>query len=116
MIIASKQTIRKACRGTKLGNGGKCNHKGPMMKKKMKKKMNEMENRVSKVEKKVQSVAKGGKPSIYIKPSKRGSFTAWCKKQGYGGVTTECISKGKNSNSTAIRKKATFAANARKWN
>lgn len=56
------------------------------------------------------------KSGIYIKPSKRGSFTKWCKNQGYGGVTSECIRKGKNSKSSAIRKKATFAANARKWN
>lgn len=60
-------------------------------------------------------LAKGGKPRIHIKPSKRGSFTAWCKKKGYGGVTSKCISAGKNSSSSAIRKKATFAANARTW-
>jgi len=53
---------------------------------------------------------------IHIKPSKRGSFTAWCKSHGYGGVTEECIRKGKASSSTAIRKKATFAKNARGWN
>jgi len=23
-----------------------------------------------------------------------GSFTAWCKRQGYKGVTVECIKKG----------------------
>ena len=91
MIIASKQTIKKACKGSKLKKGGKCRKGGILME-------------------------KGGKSGIYIKPSKRGSFTAWCKKQGYGGVTGACISKGKNSNSTAIRKKATFASNARKWN
>jgi hypothetical protein len=43
-----------------------------------------------------------------------GSFTAWCKSQGYGGVTSECIAAGKRSKSGAIRKKANFAANARK--
>lgn len=46
---------------------------------------------------------------IHIKPSKRGSFTRWCG----GNVTEECIRKGKNSPNTAIRKKATFADNAR---
>ena len=52
---------------------------------------------------------KGG--SIYIKPSKRGSFTRWCG----GKVTNECIQKGKNSSNPAIRKKAVFAQNARKF-
>jgi len=55
------------------------------------------------------------KSTIYIKPSKRGTFTNWCKKKGYGGVTSDCIAAGKRSSSSAIRKKATFAANARKW-
>lgn len=52
---------------------------------------------------------------IRIKPSKRGTFTAWCKRQGYSSVTLACIAKGKRSKSAAIRKKATFAGNARKW-
>ena len=52
---------------------------------------------------------KGG--SIYIKPSKRGSFTKYCN----GKVTNECIARGKHSPSAAIRKKATFAQNARSW-
>jgi len=56
------------------------------------------------------------KSGIHIKKSKRGTFTKWCKSQGYSGVTTECIAKGKKSKSSAIRKKATFAGNARKWN
>ena len=55
------------------------------------------------------------KPDIYIQPSKRGSFTAACKRWGYNGVTNECIQKGKNSKSPAMRKKATFAESARKW-
>ena len=50
---------------------------------------------------------KGSK--IHIKPSKKGSFTSWCG----GKVTDECIRKGKNSDNPAIRKKATFADNAR---
>jgi len=115
MIVASKQNVQKACRGKKLGAGGKCPHKGPMMRKKMKKKMKEMETRVSKVEKKVQSVKKGGKPAIYIKPSKRGTFTKWCNQHGFNGVTTECINAGKKA-SPAIQAKARFAQNARKWN
>jgi hypothetical protein len=52
---------------------------------------------------------------INIKPSKVGSFTRWCKTKGHNGVTEQCISQGKNSNSSAIRKKATFAKNARGW-
>ena len=52
---------------------------------------------------------------IHIKPSKKGSFTKWCKNKGYDGVTNKCIQEGKNSNSKAIRKKAIFAQNARKW-
>jgi hypothetical protein len=30
-------------------------------------------------------------------------------------VTSECIARGKNSSDPAVRKRATFAANARKW-
>ncbi len=48
---------------------------------------------------------------IHIKKKNRGSFTRWCG----GNVTNECIQRGKNSSNPAIRKKATFAANARKW-
>lgn len=52
---------------------------------------------------------KGSK--IQIKPENKGKFTKYCK----GKVTQECISKGKNSKDPKIRKRATFAANARKW-
>ncbi len=52
------------------------------------------------------------KNKIKIKPSKRGSFTKYCG----GKVTNKCIQKGKKSKNPATRKKATFAANARKWN
>lgn len=48
---------------------------------------------------------------IHIKKKNRGSFTKWCG----GNVTSECIRRGKNSSNPKIRKKATFAANARKW-
>lgn len=51
------------------------------------------------------------KSGIYIKPSHRGKFTEYCG----GKVTAECIARGKRSKSAAIRKEATFAANARKW-
>lgn len=53
---------------------------------------------------------KGSK--IKIKEKNKGSFTRYCG----GNVTEECIRKGKNSSSAKIRKKATFAANSRKWN
>lgn len=51
---------------------------------------------------------KGG---IHIKKKNRGKFTEYCG----GKVTEECIAKGKNSKDPKIRKRATFAANARKW-
>lgn len=50
--------------------------------------------------------------TIYIKKSNKGKFTSYCG----GKVTEDCIQKGKNSPSAKIRKQATFAANARKWN
>ena len=57
----------------------------------------------------VEILKKGNK--IHIKPSRLGSFTRWCG----GKVTEECIRRGKNSSNPAIRKKATFSANARRW-
>ena len=51
---------------------------------------------------------KGG---IHIKKKNRGKFTEYCG----GNVTQECIQRGKNSSNPIIRKRSTFAANARKW-
>lgn len=48
---------------------------------------------------------------IHIKPENKGKFTQYCG----GNVTQECINRGKRSSSPTIRKRATFAANARKW-
>ena len=48
---------------------------------------------------------------IHIKKENRGKFTDYCG----GKVTSSCIAKGKASSNPAIRKRATFAANARKW-
>lgn len=48
---------------------------------------------------------------IHIKKANRGKFTKYCG----GKVTSACIDKGKRSSSPAVRKRATFAANARKW-
>lgn len=53
--------------------------------------------------------AGGGR--IHIKPENRGKFTKYCG----GKVTSECIARGKRSSDPAVRKRATFAANARKW-
>ena len=52
---------------------------------------------------------KGG--TIKIKKKNRGKFTDYCG----GKVTEECIRKGKNSSNPTTRKRANFAANARKW-
>lgn len=54
-------------------------------------------------------VKKGGR--IHIKKKNRGKFTEYCG----GKVTEECIVKGKKSKDPKIRKRATFASNARKW-
>ena len=51
------------------------------------------------------------KSGIHIKKKNRGKFTSWCG----GKVTSECIARGKRSSNPAIRKRATFAANSRKW-
>lgn len=53
--------------------------------------------------------AKGGK--IHIKKANRGKFTDYCG----GKVTSECIARGKRSKSAAVRKRAVFAQNARKF-
>lgn len=49
---------------------------------------------------------------IHIKKENKGKFTAYCG----GNVTSECIQRGKNSPDPAIRKRATFADNARHFN
>lgn len=48
---------------------------------------------------------------IHIKKKNRGKFTSYCG----GKVTSECIARGKRSSSPTIRKRATFAQNARKF-
>ena len=48
---------------------------------------------------------------IHIKKKNRGKFTDYCG----GKVTEECIQQGKNSSNPTIRKRATFADNARHW-
>lgn len=58
----------------------------------------------------IEAFKKGHK--IHIKEKNKGKFTEYCG----GNVTLECIRRGKNSSSSTIRKRATFAANSRKWN
>lgn len=53
-----------------------------------------------------------GGGGIHIKKKNRGKFTEYCG----GKVTSECIARGKRSSNPVTRKRATFAANARKWN
>lgn len=48
---------------------------------------------------------------IHIKKANRGKFTEYCG----GKVTSACIQRGKHSNSPVVRKRATFAQNARGW-
>ena len=48
------------------------------------------------------------------KDLKKGAFTAYCKKQGYKGVTKECIEKGKKSKNPTTRKRAVLAETFKK--
>lgn len=57
----------------------------------------------------IERFKKGNK--IHIKKKNRGKFTEYCG----GKVTEECIRRGKNSSNPTIRKRATFAQNARRW-
>lgn len=57
----------------------------------------------------IYKLKKGSK--IHIKKENRGKFTDYCN----GKVTDECIQKGKRSSDPKIRKRATFAQNARRW-
>lgn len=60
------------------------------------------------------------KSKIHIKPQNKGKFTAWAKKKGMakkgGGVSDSAIQAGLKSKDPAVRKRANFARNARKWN
>ena len=66
-------------------------------------------NKIEQLTEYILSLKKGAK--IHIKESQKGSFTKYCN----GKVTNECIQRGKNSPDPKIRKKATFAENARRW-
>ena len=68
-------------------------------------------DRIEKLTELLRSFKNGGKSGIHIKKENRGTFTKYCN----GKVTNECIQRGKNSPDPKIRRKATFAANARAW-
>lgn len=57
----------------------------------------------------IEQFKSGGK--IHIKKKNRGKFREYCG----GKVTNECIARGKRSPDPTIRKRATFAANSRRW-
>lgn len=55
------------------------------------------------------------KPVIAIKKAHEGKFTEHCKREGYKGVTLECISDAKKSKNAGLKKQAVFAENARSF-
>jgi len=54
-------------------------------------------------------MTKNTKPKIVINPKNKGTFTKYCKKQGYKGVTKSCINKGCKSKNSKTKKRACFA-------
>ena len=44
-----------------------------------------------------------------IKIKHPGAFTDWCKQQGFGGVTCDCICKAMATNDKTLHKRASFA-------
>ncbi len=51
------------------------------------------------------------KRKLQIKLKKPGSFTAYCKRKGFKGVTMACIKMGLRSKNPLTRKRALFALN-----
>lgn len=51
------------------------------------------------------------KSGIHIKEKNKGKFTLYCKRKGFKGVTSKCISLAKKSGSSTLVKRATFAQN-----
>ena len=45
---------------------------------------------------------------------KPGSFRRWCKQQGFSGVTSSCIAKGKRSKNPTTHRRANLAATFKK--
>jgi hypothetical protein len=56
-----------------------------------------------------------GKPRIYIKPSKQGSLRKATRTKKGKNIPMSTLQRLKKSGSPAMRKKANFAINARKW-
>lgn len=59
-------------------------------------------------------MAKKKKKWIQDAHLKKGAFTEWCKKQGFDGVTEECIKKAKKSSNPTTRKRGVLAETFRK--
>ena len=57
------------------------------------------------------SPKKNTKPQIKINPKNKGTFTRYCKRQGFKGVTKACIEKGCKSKNPKTKKRACFAKN-----
>ena len=55
------------------------------------------------------------KPKIHIKEKNKGTFTRFCRENGFDGVTEKCIQRGLNSKNPKTRKRANFARNSRLW-
>lgn len=56
------------------------------------------------------------KKPIKIKPKNKGKFTRWAKSRGMSvSQATAAVKKNPGKFSPAVRKMATFAANARQW-
>lgn len=49
------------------------------------------------------------KIQIKINPKNKGTFTKYCKKNGFKGVTKSCIKKGCKSKNHKTKKRACFA-------
>jgi hypothetical protein len=49
----------------------------------------------------------------FEKKGTKGSFTRWCRRNGYSKVTTACINRAKKNKNLTIRRKAIFAQNIR---
>ena len=50
----------------------------------------------------------------FEKKGTKGSFTRWCKKNGFPKVTTGCINLGKRSTNLRTRRRAIFAQNVKR--
>ncbi len=59
-------------------------------------------------------MAKKSKKWIQKAIKKPGSFTARCKRKGFGWVTQACINAGKKSSNPTIKKRAVLAETLRK--